>query len=46
MAEDVRLLIVEAIVAPGNQPHPAKIIDILMMIFGEGRERSEWEFGA
>ena len=44
MAADARLLIVEAVIAPGNQPHPAKVMDILMMIFGEGRERSEREF--
>lgn len=40
------LLIMEAVVPPGNQPHPAKVMDMLMMVFGEGRERSEQEFNA
>lgn len=45
MNHDTPLLVVEAVVSPGNRPHPAKVMDILMMIFGEGRERSELEFG-
>lgn len=44
MDKDTPLLVVEAVVSPGNQPHPSKVMDILMMIFGEGRERSEREF--
>lgn len=45
-AMDVRsvLLVVDAVIPPGNDPHPAKDMDILMMALTEGRERSEAEF--
>lgn len=38
------LLVVDAVVPPGNDPHPAKDMDILMMALTEGRERTEAEF--
>ncbi len=44
MTESSRLLIVEALLPEGNAPHPAKTMDILMLIFGPGRERTETEF--
>lgn len=44
MSPTTMLLVIEAVVPPGNQPHPAKVMDMLMMVFGEGRERSEQEF--
>jgi hypothetical protein len=40
-----RLLIVDAAIPPGNGFHPAKVMDILMMVFS-GRERTEAEFAA
>lgn len=46
MNEDARLLVVDAVVPAGNAPHPAKVMDILMMVFAEGRERTEPEFRA
>jgi hypothetical protein len=39
-----RLLGIEALVSPGNEPHPSKISDLLMMVQGEGRERTEPEY--
>ena len=46
MSETARLLVVDAVVPPGNDPHPAKVMDLLMMVFAEGRERTEDEFRA
>lgn len=45
MRDDARLLIVDAVVPPGNNPHPSKIMDMLMMVLVEGQERTEQEFG-
>jgi hypothetical protein len=45
MGNDVRLLVVDAVVPPGNDPHPSKIMDMLMMVLVEGQERTEQEFG-
>jgi SAM-dependent methyltransferase len=39
-----RLLIVEAIIPEGNEPHPAKNFDIAMMLFPNGMERTEKEY--
>ncbi|MBL8324211.1 MAG: methyltransferase [Rubrivivax sp.] len=41
-----RLLVVDAVVPEGNAPHPAKVMDILMMAFATGRERTQDEFAA
>jgi O-methyltransferase/methyltransferase family protein len=41
-----RLLIIDAVIAPGNEPHPAKWLDLLMLILAGGRERSEEEWRA
>jgi hypothetical protein len=41
-----RLLIADVVVPAGNTPHPGKVMDILMMVFAAGRERSEREFAA
>ncbi len=46
MSPTSTLLVIEAVVPPGNRSHPAKVMDMLMMVFGEGRERSEQEFTA
>jgi hypothetical protein len=44
MNASARILVVDAVVPPGNEPHPSKIMDILMMLLFEGRERTEQEF--
>ncbi len=38
------LWVMDAVIPEGNDPHPAKTMDILMMVFGEGHERTEREF--
>ncbi len=44
MNDKARILVIDAVVPPGNDFHPSKDMDIMMMVFGEGRERSEEEF--
>ncbi len=44
MAKDSVLLVVDSIIPAGNIPHPGKVMDILMMVFAEGRERTEADF--
>jgi hypothetical protein len=44
MREKTRFLVIDAVVPPGNEAHPSKIMDILMMTLVEGRERTEEEF--
>jgi hypothetical protein len=39
-----RLLVIDAVIPPGNEPHPAKIVDMVMMSVLPGRERTEQEF--
>lgn len=39
-----RLLIVEAVLPPGDAPHPAKMHDLHMLLMHGGRERSETEW--
>jgi len=38
-----RLLVIDAVIPPGNDPHPAKIVDMVMMGVLPGRERTEKE---
>lgn len=38
------LFVIEALVRPGNQPDPAKWLDLLMLTSLTGRERTEQEF--
>ena len=45
MGADGRLLLVEAVLPPGNQPHLGWIIDFIMLIGLGGRERNEAEYG-
>jgi O-methyltransferase domain/Dimerisation domain len=40
-----KLLLMEFVVPEGNEPHPAKVIDIEMLFFPGGRERTEAEYG-
>lgn len=44
MAEDGRLLLVEAVVPPGSEPHFSKFIDLNMLVMTGGRERTEGEY--
>lgn len=44
MPPEARLLVVDAVIPPGNEPHPAKIVDLVMLSVLPGRERTEPEF--
>lgn len=46
IADGGRLLIVEQIVPPGNEPHPAKVIDMILLTITGGRERTAEEYAA
>jgi hypothetical protein len=39
-----RVLIIEMVVPPGNEPHQAKLYDLMMMVMLGGRERTRHEF--
>jgi hypothetical protein len=41
-----RLLLLEAVVPPGNAPHMAKLLDLSMLVWPGGRERDEAEYRA
>jgi hypothetical protein len=38
---DARLLIIESVIPPGNEPNGAKWLDLLMLVLAGGRERDE-----
>ncbi len=44
MTPDGRVLTLNVVLPPGNQPHPGKIIDVFLMLQLRGRERTEEEF--
>ena len=44
MPTGATLLLLESVVPPGNAPHFAKSLDLDMMLFVGGRERTEPEF--
>lgn len=44
--DDARLLLVESVVQPGNEPDGAKWLDLLMLALFAGRERDEEQWGA
>ncbi|WP_089106478.1 methyltransferase [Streptomyces hyaluromycini] len=44
LAPGGRILVVDAVVPPGNAPHQAKALDLLLMACLVGRERTEAEF--
>lgn len=46
MAPGSRLLIVEMILAPGDAPHPGKLLDLAMLVMPGGQERTEGEYAA
>jgi SAM-dependent methyltransferase len=39
-----RLLIIEAVISPGDEPDPAKLLDLAMLVIPGGEERSEDEY--
>jgi O-methyltransferase domain/Dimerisation domain len=44
MPDHGKLLLVESLIPPGNDPSPAKFIDIIMLLMVGGRERTEEEY--
>jgi hypothetical protein len=46
MASDARVLIIESVIQPGNDPTFAKTLDVVMMGLVPGRERTEADFAA
>jgi hypothetical protein len=38
------LLLVEEVIPPGNDPHPSKLTDMMMLVLVSGRERTEAEY--
>jgi hypothetical protein len=46
IAPDGRLLIVEMVLPAGDTPHPGKVLDMVMLVFTGGQERTEAEYGA
>ncbi len=43
---DARLLVLDSVVPPGNEPHGAKWLDLLMLTLFDGRERDDAEWRA
>jgi hypothetical protein len=46
MSAGGRVLVIDAVIPPGNDPHPAKIVDLIVLASRTGRERTESEFRA
>ncbi len=44
MKEKGKVLIVEMVVPEGNEPHPSKALDILMLVIEGGKERTKDEY--
>ncbi len=44
MTPSSRLLLVESVLPAGNDPHPGKMLDIVMLVVPGGRERTEEEY--
>lgn len=44
MTPDGRLLLVESVIPPGNEPFAAKFLDLTMMLIPGGKERTEIEY--
>jgi hypothetical protein len=40
-----RLLVVEMVIPPGDTPHPGKMLDMAMLVFTGGQERTAAEYG-
>ncbi|MBA2448838.1 MAG: methyltransferase [Chloroflexi bacterium] len=46
MADNARLLVIEQVIPPGNQPSLGKLYDLHMLVLSGGRERREDEYRA
>jgi len=44
MGDEARLLVVEGVIAPGNEPSFSKLLDLTMLTIPGGKERTEEEF--
>lgn len=44
MTEQSRLLIVESVIPPGNEPFGGKLLDLVMLLIPGGKERTEAEY--
>jgi hypothetical protein len=44
IGEDGRLLLVESVIAPGNEPSFGKLLDLTMLLLPGGQERTEAEY--
>lgn len=44
LAPDGRVLVIDAVIPPGNEPHPGKTLDMLLMTSLPGKERTAAEF--
>jgi hypothetical protein len=44
MSPNGRVLVIDAVIPTGNEPHPGKTLDILLMTSLPGKERTEAEF--
>jgi hypothetical protein len=44
ISQNGKLLLVEAVLPQGNDPHPAKFLDLEMLVMTTGRERTDSEF--
>jgi len=39
-----KLLVIDPVIPPGNEPHPSKTIDAMMMVIHDGKERTRADF--
>jgi O-methyltransferase domain/Dimerisation domain len=46
MSDNARLLVIESVLRPGNEPDLGKLMDMNMLVIHGGRERTEAEFAA
>ena len=46
LPKDGRVILIEAVIPPGNEPGLGKILDLEMLVMPGGRERTEQEFRA
>lgn len=46
MKPDSRLLIIEMVIPANGQPHPGKVLDLMMLVGPGGQERTESEYAA
>ncbi len=44
MGSEGRLLVVEMVLPPGDEPHPGKLLDVAMLVQAGGRERTAAEY--